>query len=62
MSRKIFRAKDVIDKKRGHHQITPLFVPELEVVVSSELLLPNVPRGEYRLALEQLRSDRARDN
>ena len=63
MLRKILRAKDVIEKKRGHYQITPLFVPELEAVVSSELLLlPNVPRGEYRLAQERLRSDRARDN
>ena len=62
MLRTILRAKDVMDKKRGYHQITPLFVPELEALVSSELLLPNVPRGEYRLAQERLRSDRARDN
>ena len=62
MFRKILRAKNVLDKKRGYHQIAPLFVTELEARVSSDLLLPNVLRGEYRLAQEQLRSDRARDN
>ncbi len=62
MLRTLLRAKDLMDKKRGYHQITPLFVPELDALVSSELLLPNVPRGEYRLAPERLHSDRARDN
>ena len=62
MFRKISIAKDVLEKKRGYHQITPPFVLELEALVSSELRLPNVPHGEYRLAPEQLRSDRARDN
>ena len=63
MLRKILKAKNVLGKKRSYHQITPLFVLDLEALVSSELLLlPNVPRGEYRLAPERLRSDRARDN
>ena len=32
---KDFESYYVLDKKRGYHQITPLFVPELEALVSS---------------------------